>query len=199
LIDSSLCCIGQFQFGFSIIFPFDHPGLVVDGSTETYWKSTEIVTHGESHSSKPVKSFITSSSLNKEYIELIVQFTRDHKIVVWPDWTISLNGLKFGISSLSHEHAKSLIGPPRQKVTASTSSELVSYIYGSLLTLDEAINVSFGNLDSSFYNGGFNNSKIPNVKATTSIGVVRFTKRQPFRKFDSRDCIFIPSSTHYIL
>jgi hypothetical protein len=145
LFDTSLKCVGELVFGCFIVTPFNHPLVSIGGNTETYWKSATVVASGTNGTGQ-VHSMITSSSLAEEYIELVVQYTKDGKIVIFADWIIESDEFQFSVSSLTYEQGKRLfekkVGTHQQKLSTITSSqELVSTIYKSFLTLDYALKV----------------------------------------------------------
>ncbi|KAI8808814.1 hypothetical protein BJ742DRAFT_807702 [Cladochytrium replicatum] len=124
LYDSHVRVVGEMVFGFSIVKPFVHRGLRIGGSVETYWKTTKVVNSGPaappSNSAgllsalgtsgvfgtpcetggpptqrvPAVQSFITASSLAEEYIQLVVQVTKDGVPVVYPHWFLPVPGVK---------------------------------------------------------------------------------------------------------
>lgn len=140
ILDASLVCIGEIKFTCSIITPFQHPGLSIGGATETYWKSTTVVSGAANVS----HTLITSSSLSDEYIELVVQYTKDGVCVIYPDWYIMANSFKFGVSNLTYEQASHFISSTHT-VTPSfdnkSHSDIVTSIYGSFMTLEAALDV----------------------------------------------------------
>lgn len=145
LLDSNLNPIGQICFGISIITPFTHPLLSIGGNTATYWKSTEVISHA-AKSTESARSLITASSLNKEYIELCIQFTKEGEVVVYPEWSLLSNGFDLCLASMTYPQAKAVylsefnINAPLISEDAS-SLDLARFIYQSFMTLTEAINV----------------------------------------------------------
>lgn len=143
LLDSHLRCVGQLNIGVSIVTPFAHPLLSIGGKTETYWKATQpLINSRENHS-----SFITASSLSEEYIELTVQFTKDHQVVVYPENCILHDGLLICISSLTLDQCRTILSKQLKETfvnsQAMTAKEYVKILYRSLMTLNEAIQVTF--------------------------------------------------------
>ncbi|KAJ1535636.1 phosphate system positive regulatory protein pho81, partial [Nowakowskiella sp. JEL0078] len=130
LFDQHLRVVGEFAFAFSMVKPFVHPRLKIGGGVETYWKSTKVVEMakqsvvskgGVGNSSSWLdnstelgsrmyfQSFVTASSLDEEYIHIVVQVTRDGTPVVYPDWFLNLinnedneNTVKINVSSLTY-------------------------------------------------------------------------------------------------
>ncbi|KAI8906028.1 hypothetical protein EDD86DRAFT_211356 [Gorgonomyces haynaldii] len=165
LIDTHLKTVGKLQVGCSIITPFPHASLSIGGRIETYWKASQIVPgHGkmESHN-----SFITASSLSEEYIELVVQMTRDEHLVVYADWHIETDQMRVAISSLTLKEAQSLF----KRQTDPTNS--VDQIYGNLYTLEDALKILPPNVGASILlqhpsatqRVKFDILKVPNVNA----------------------------------
>ncbi|KAJ8324440.1 phosphate system positive regulatory protein pho81 [Batrachochytrium dendrobatidis] len=106
LFDNRLHVVGEIAFEFSIVKPFVHPRLRIGGKVDTYWKSTKVVSNPKS-STDTVHSFVTATSLAEEYIQLVVQTTRDGIAVVCPDWFLPVSTVNISLAQLTFEQAKS--------------------------------------------------------------------------------------------
>ncbi|KAJ3271470.1 hypothetical protein HDV01_006600 [Terramyces sp. JEL0728] len=141
VFDSHLKVIGDFCFSASIIKPFNHPSLLIGGKIETYWKSTTVVSNPK-NSTEPIHSLITASSLAEEYIELVVQSTKDGVLVIYPHSHMLVNGLSIPLNFLDFQQAKSIFeqsNPPRLFAASSNPSELASSIYQSFMTFEQVL------------------------------------------------------------
>lgn len=104
LFDPRLRAIGQISFNFQVIKPFHGMPLEIT-QFATYWKATS---QFDSHPN----DFITGSSLSGEYVRVFVQLTNDAVPVLFPTWSINLQGIEVPISRLSFQQYLSL-GPQR--------------------------------------------------------------------------------------
>jgi CDK inhibitor PHO81 len=141
LLDAQLRCVGYLAFGVSIVTSFTHPKLSIGGNTETYWKATQPLLN-----SREPSSFITASSLSQEYIELAVQITIDQQLVIYHDYCILLDGISYCISSFTLEQCRYIFSkkhkdPLRHHQQIKIASEYVTVVYGSFMTLNEAVQV----------------------------------------------------------
>ena len=168
LFDTHLRVLGHVSFRISLVRPFLHPSLAIGGQIETYWKSTTVVSnpplgtsafHGGMVSGSmtdltevnAVHSLVTASSLVEEYIEIIVQPTRDCKIVIYPHATVPVvvgaKTVDIPISSLTFEEALEAFKVSKRvakldDISVSDSSfDVAKKVYGFFLTLDEALKV----------------------------------------------------------
>eukprot|EP00842_Homolaphlyctis_polyrhiza_P003288 jgi/Hompol1/3960/HPOL_003414-RA len=191
LFDNRLHIIGEIAFGFSIVMPFEHAGLRIGGKVETYWKSTKVVvTHPKpismasttsswaaggsavmssinanaGHSHESVHSFITASSLAQEYIQLVVQLTKDGIPVVYPDWFVTVGNLQISLAHLTYAQVKAILSAAKASSTTHggaasnvdpilqlnsaflfasgqkhTSADIARAVYDSFLTLDQVL------------------------------------------------------------
>ncbi|KAJ3256726.1 phosphate system positive regulatory protein pho81 [Boothiomyces macroporosus] len=146
IFDSHLKVIGDFCFSASIIKPFNHPSLLIGGKIETYWKSTTVVSNpNPKTSTEPIHSLITASSLAEEYVELVVQSTKDGQLVVYPHSYVLVNGLNIPLNFLDFQQAKSLFeqsNPPKLFTASGNPSDLASSIYQSFMTFEQVLKVS---------------------------------------------------------
>ncbi|KAJ3225625.1 phosphate system positive regulatory protein pho81 [Chytriomyces hyalinus] len=159
LFDSYLRVVGELRFSFSVVNPFIHPRLQIGGKVETYWKSTMVVNTGpnKAHAESGIQSLITASSLVQEYINAVVQLTRDGIPVIFPSWfqkVMDENGstINVSISSLTYKEALKIFKTAKavaikessmvEMQTDSgyvTNSDLAGSIYDSFLTLEEVL------------------------------------------------------------
>lgn len=142
---------------------------------ETYWKSTADVTSGNtsmtstgvvhramapsramfsgspstrSPAMNPAPgSSITLSSLSGEYIHAVIQVTRDHVPVVFPEWNLPVDDFSLGIADVTVEQFRklgsrlgTLLASPPERFLA-TSSEWQKAISGKLTTLEDLLRV----------------------------------------------------------
>jgi CDK inhibitor PHO81 len=144
LFDTQMRVIGELAFRLSIIKPFTHHSLLIGGKVETYWKATTVVSTSNYETSSG-NSLVTSSSLAKEFIELPVQFTKDGRVVVYHDWLAEINGIKLPISNFELADLQKYLNLVNLEHLNSImpSTELVNYFTGKLLTLEDALKVSF--------------------------------------------------------
>ncbi|KAI8622272.1 hypothetical protein BC830DRAFT_751718 [Chytriomyces sp. MP71] len=158
LFDSYLRVVGELKFSFSLVNPFIHPRLQIGGKVETYWKSTMVVNTGQTkaHTESGIQSLITASSLVQEYINAVVQLTRDGIPVVFPSWfqrvtDESGSTVNVSVTSLTYKDALKIFKTAKAIAIKESSSEmqtdsgyvsnsdLAGSIYDSFLTLDEVL------------------------------------------------------------
>ncbi|GAO51643.1 GDPD-domain-containing protein [Saitoella complicata NRRL Y-17804] len=113
---SNLRVIGQLQFNFLIITPFQHENLVLQRNN-TYWKSlitTRIIGHrgaGKNFATasslqlgeNTLQSFIAAANLGASYVEFDVQLTKDSVPVIYHDFLVSETGHDAPVGSLTLE------------------------------------------------------------------------------------------------
>lgn len=95
LFDPRLRAIGQIDFSFQVIKPFQGIPLEITHFA-TYWKATSQL---DTHPS----SLITGSSLSGDYARIFVQVTRDGVPVIYPRWTANYHGINIPISRMSYD------------------------------------------------------------------------------------------------
>ncbi|KAI9350350.1 hypothetical protein BDR26DRAFT_852232 [Obelidium mucronatum] len=157
LFDSYLRVVGELKFSFTVVNPFIHPRLQIGGKVETYWKSTTVVNTGgpvnKAHTESGIQSLITASSLVQEYINVVVQLTRDGIPVVYPSWFLRLSevngtGIDMSVGSLSYAEASRIFkaskagGSPNAMQTDSgfvSNADLTKAIYDAFMTLEEVL------------------------------------------------------------
>ena len=128
LLDGHLKVIGELSYDYSVINPFRGVQLEIGGRIETYWKSTNTVLPpatsprldgvsspsisavntpnggavvASSSLSSTVPSFITASSLSGDYVQVIIQLTKDLVPVVFANWMVPYDGLDLAVSDLT--------------------------------------------------------------------------------------------------
>jgi CDK inhibitor PHO81 len=110
-----------------------------------------VVENGKPHQeSGHVQSFITASSLAEEYIEAVVQITKDGIPVIYPHWFLPFDDLSVSLSSVTFAQAKHIFVNAKgdnkwnayhsilsNEAKKPTSQELSGLVYDTLLTLEE--------------------------------------------------------------
>ncbi|RKO88297.1 hypothetical protein BDK51DRAFT_35596 [Blyttiomyces helicus] len=153
LFDTHLRVVGELSFGFAIVKPFIHPSLQIGGKVETYWKSTKVVSNTKSSTDHGIQSFITASSLAEEYIQVVLQVTKDRVPVVYPVWHLPIEGFDLGVANVTLAQGRALFTANRQGASATpnasatalssgerlTCDELAKAVYDSFLTLEEVL------------------------------------------------------------
>ncbi|KAK4940035.1 phosphate system positive regulatory protein pho81 [Elasticomyces elasticus] len=91
LFDPRLRSVGQIQFNFQVIKPYQGAPLEIT-QFATYWKATSAL---DDHS-----GLVTGSSLSGDYLRLTVQLTRDGIPVIYPSYFISYNNLDVSLCQL---------------------------------------------------------------------------------------------------
>ncbi|KAJ3280080.1 phosphate system positive regulatory protein pho81, partial [Borealophlyctis nickersoniae] len=112
LFDTHLRAIGELRFEFAVVRPFVHPSLTIGGKVETYWKSTKVVSTSKSQGEPSVQSFITASSLSEEYIQIVVQLTKDGIPAIYPSWFLPQKdsvGFNVGVSNVTFAQARKMV------------------------------------------------------------------------------------------
>ena len=136
LFDPRVRAIGQINFKFQVIKPFQGIPLEITHFA-TYWKATSQI------DARP-DDFITGSSLCGDYVQIFVQVTSDAVPVVYPRWSIRLQGIDIPISRLSH-HQYSSLG-----TQLSQSNETLAMLPGKsaddLASIHKALASSFATL-----------------------------------------------------
>ena len=93
LFDPRLRSVGQIQFNFQVIKPY--PGIPLEITQfATYWKSTSAL--------DDQSGIVTGSSLSGEYLQLIVQLTRDAVPIIYPNYKMLHGGIEIPISQLNY-------------------------------------------------------------------------------------------------
>ncbi|KAJ3164895.1 phosphate system positive regulatory protein pho81 [Geranomyces variabilis] len=121
LFDSHLRVVGEVQFGFGVVKPFQHSSLQIGGKVETYWKSTKVV--GGGTKAEGLHSFVTASSLAEEYIQVVVQLTRDGVPVIYTDWFLNYHGLPVSLANLTFAQAREVFETHRAASVAASQQQ----------------------------------------------------------------------------
>ncbi|KAH0565830.1 hypothetical protein GP486_000778 [Trichoglossum hirsutum] len=95
LFDPRLRAIGQINFNFQVIKPFQGDPLEITHFA-TYWKATS---QFDSHSN----ALITGSSLSGEYVRLFVQLTSDLVPVLYSRWMVNYGDIEFPVGRLTYD------------------------------------------------------------------------------------------------
>jgi CDK inhibitor PHO81 len=132
LFDPQMKVIGELQFRVSIIKPFQHQKLLIDGKVDTYWKATS-----------DSVSQVTSSSLAKEFVEVQVQYTKDSICVCFNEWVVETGVVKLPVSNFtSSELELKLEKVDLLKLSSITDSHaIVEFCKSKYLTLNQALKV----------------------------------------------------------
>ncbi|KAK9761041.1 phosphate system positive regulatory protein pho81 [Basidiobolus ranarum] len=149
-LDTHLKVVGELAFEFLVIKPFQEVKLEIGGRIETYWKSTSAAKPSPATSdsllgdvNNPNLSLITASSLADEYIQLVVQVTRDMVPVVYPNWYLPVEGFDLCVSNVSYKQFKSIAEKLNQTADmmdwngSTSSSDLVKKVTHSFMSLEE--------------------------------------------------------------
>ncbi|RHZ82191.1 hypothetical protein Glove_112g42 [Diversispora epigaea] len=148
LFDTHLKVVGELSFEFAIVKPFQGVQLEIGGQVETYWKSTNtVIIPGSpeqplnlSGISGNIPFFITASSLSGEYIQIVVQVTRDMVAVVYPEWMLPVNVFDLSVSDVTYSQFKSLNHDNFDFNNNTTSSkELQKMVHKAYLSLEEVL------------------------------------------------------------
>lgn len=138
LFDPRLRCIGQIHFSFQVIKPYTGTPLEIT-QFATYWKSTSAL---DDHS-----GLVTGSSLSGDYLQLVVQLTRDSVPVLFPSYTFSHGGIDVAISHLEYSQLRQLgleSGRSLSSEVSSNSHDLASLhaaVVRSMTSLPEVLAV----------------------------------------------------------
>ena len=164
LFDTHLRVLGHVSFRLNLVRPFIHPSLSIgNGQIETYWKSTTVVSNppssvGTEGPEQTVHSLVTASSLVEEYIELIVQCTKDYQIIIYPKASIPVrispdHLLEIPINQLTLKEAQiafnasfNISRDPNRSFIHASSHVIANHVYSSFMTLEDALKVIFSKL-----------------------------------------------------
>ncbi|CAG8534348.1 4022_t:CDS:2, partial [Cetraspora pellucida] len=154
LFDTHLKVVGELSFEFAVVKPFQGVQLEIGGQVETYWKSTNTVSLPGSVNDQPsmntggvnnnrnISSFITASSLSGEYIQVVVQVTRDMVAVVYPEWMLPIDGFDLSVSDVTVKQFKSLNLRSQEELdfnNTANPAELQKKIHQAHLSLEEVL------------------------------------------------------------
>lgn len=140
LFDPRLRVIGQINFYAQVIKPFRGEPLEIT-SFETYWKET-------SQPGAHLNTFVTSSSLSGDFLQIFVQFTNDGVPVLWPSWTVPYGGIDITIGRLDYDQFSRLTAHSSGKnelayikaLSADRMGEIHRIMATSGLSLQDALN-----------------------------------------------------------
>jgi hypothetical protein len=176
VVDERLESIGEVLFRVSVVKPFVHASMSINGTIETYWKSTTVLpvtpystTTATTTTTNPnpnhhLHSLVTSSSLAKEFIEVVCQTTKDHITVVYKDWFVHIGSVPIPIHSLTYSQLLQIFGDDKVGIPTDcgTDPRLVSSLLTDrFFTLREALQVLVSNIDCSPFHWTFCSVKIP--------------------------------------
>jgi CDK inhibitor PHO81 len=97
LFDPRLRAVGQIHFSFQVIKPFSGEPLEITHFA-TYWKATSALDDRS--------GLITGSSLSGDYLQLVIQMTRDNIPIVYPTYCITRGGMDIFIGNLTYTSLK---------------------------------------------------------------------------------------------
>jgi CDK inhibitor PHO81 len=97
LFDPRLRAVGQIHFSFQVIKPFSGEPLEITHFA-TYWKATSALDDRS--------GLITGSSLSGDYLQLVIQVTRDNIPIVYPTYCITRGGMDISIGNLTYTSLK---------------------------------------------------------------------------------------------
>ncbi|KAK4689310.1 CDK inhibitor PHO81, partial [Tremellales sp. Uapishka_1] len=159
LLDHHLKAIGEVSFEVSCIKPFQGAQLEIGGRVETYWKSRITPAgisqdHAHLHAHRPstspptsvsasVSALVTASSLSGDYINLVVQVTKDGTPVCFSDWRLPIPGLDIGVSDVTFQQftyissSSSLALSPQSAIHS--PREWYDLIARSMVSLDDVL------------------------------------------------------------
>ncbi|KND03503.1 uncharacterized protein SPPG_00987 [Spizellomyces punctatus DAOM BR117] len=157
LFDSHLRVVGELSFDFAVVKPFAHPSLSIGGKVETYWKTTKVV---GGNKTEGVHSFITASSLAEEYIQVIVQLTKDGVPVIYPKWHLPLKDVDLGVSNVSFSQARALFNRAKGSggaadIHSPTSTVSIDTMLSPTYALSQSQRLPTGDLAKLVYDSFF--------------------------------------------
>ena len=172
LLDHQLKTIGEVAFEVACIQPFKGAQLEIGGRVETYWKSKvtpSASAQDHAHQFQPHRplsvstsspalrspsvapgqatresALVTASSLSGEYIHVVVQVTKDHQTVAYPNWRLPIPGLDIGVSDvtlaqfISLARSNNSILSPQDSSRASEWHEAIS---NSMSSLEDVLSI----------------------------------------------------------
>ena len=169
LLDTQLKTIGEVAFEVSCIRPFEKAQLEIGGRVETYWKSkvtpsTQSQDHAHSFQHRPLTistsspairpsvtstsgakepALVTASSLSGEYVDVVVQVTKDRIPVAFPEYTLPIPGLDIGVSNVTYDQFLSLAQSTNKTFSPPTNTqsagEWYKQINASLVSLEDLL------------------------------------------------------------
>ncbi|KAF5387896.1 hypothetical protein D9615_000107 [Tricholomella constricta] len=165
ILDTRLHMVGEVDFEIKIVTPFEGVTLEVGGDVETYWKSmatspsipqpsSQKWPHrsnliGSAQASPSVHSItneggqlLTISSLQGNYIYVVVQVTRDLQPVIFSDWLLPGGDFDIGVSDLTLAQFESLasrLGRTVSSISTSGMEEWSSMLSRSMISLAQLL------------------------------------------------------------
>lgn len=209
LLDHHLKTIGEVAFEVSCIRPFQGAQLEIGGRVETYWKSKVTPTTGtqdhahqyQAHRPLTVSStatptqrpaaiapaappresaLVTASSLSGEYVNVVVQVTKDGVPVVYPHWRLPVGGLDISVSDVTYDQFAALAESNHRAFVPPAGSAAVEWytsIAQSLTSLEQLLSVVPSDLGLNVqlrYNRGIDRSSTTTRGAGKTIEVNAF-------------------------
>ncbi|CAA7260261.1 unnamed protein product [Cyclocybe aegerita] len=167
ILDNRLHVIGEVDFEVIITTSFKGVTLEIGGDLETYWKSTAVAaappinllpsrtprrsSHIGSVQASPIYGpsngggqTLTISSLQGEYVYIIVQVTRDLHPVVFFDWHLPNIDFDLGVSGVTLAQFGALAKSVGKDVLGSgerSSADWAKYLPGAMISLDRLLKV----------------------------------------------------------
>ena len=169
LLDTQLKTIGEVSFEVSCIRPFEKAQLEIGGRVETYWKSkvtpsTQSQDHAHSFQHRPLSistsspvtrpsatstsaakepALVTASSLSGEYVDVVVQVTKDRVPVAYPDYNLPVPGFDIGVANVTYDQFEQLAQTTNRQFSppssAQTAAEWFTTISNSLVSLESLL------------------------------------------------------------
>ncbi|KAH9482952.1 Ankyrin repeat protein nuc-2 [Psilocybe cubensis] len=163
IVDNRLHVIGEVDFEINIITPFKGVTLEVGGDLETYWKSTAVAAgnllaplrtprrpnHIGSVHASPVynasnatSQTLAISSLQGNYLYIVIQVTRDHHPVVFFDWLLPGINFELGVADVTLAQFEALarsVGKDMDGIPPGTSIDWNKYLPPAMISLDKLL------------------------------------------------------------
>ena len=169
LLDHQIKTIGEVAFEVSCIKPFEEAQLEIGGRVETYWKSKVTPsTPSQDHAHQPMShrplsvstsspalrpptvapsttkesALVTASSLSGEYVEVIVQVTKDGVPVAYPEWQLPVPDLDVCVSEVTYAQFQLLAkrnGRAQPSWQFSNATELHGIIAGAMVSFEQIL------------------------------------------------------------
>lgn len=172
LLDHQLKTIGEVAFELSCIQPFEGAQLEIGGRVETYWKSKvtpSTPAQDHAHQFQPHRplsvsttspalrppsvtpgpqqresALVTASSLAGEYVHVVVQVTKDHQPVAYPEWRLPIPGLDVGVSDVSLSQFQSIANSNNRTLSLSetfNAKEWYETVSNSMASLENVLSL----------------------------------------------------------
>ncbi|KAF8165070.1 cyclin-dependent protein kinase inhibitor [Crassisporium funariophilum] len=167
ILDNRLHVIGEVDFDINIVTSFDGVTLEVGGDLETYWKSTAISTSQATHltpprttlrpnhigsvhaspvynASKSGSQTLTISSLQGNYLYVVIQVTRDLQPVVHSDWLLPDINFELGVTDVTLAQFEALalsLGRSELSAPGKGESDWAQLVDHSMVSLSRLLHV----------------------------------------------------------